>query len=147
MKQKFTLKIADMSIDVVTEESAEYVNNIVSALDRKIREITLNSRHCSKHEAALICALDLCSDKLQLTSANKDLEAKVTELEAKVSALEAKNAKLEAKNAKLREETKPEETANPAEEVPAQPTEPADKKGKSKSKVGSMFDLLTFTDI
>ena len=43
MKQKYTLSIADMHVNVVTEASRETVDKIVGMLDRKMREITLNS--------------------------------------------------------------------------------------------------------
>ena len=43
MKQKYTLLIADMEINVVTDEPQESVEYIVGILDRKIREIILKN--------------------------------------------------------------------------------------------------------
>ena len=51
MKQKYTLSIADMHVNVVTEASRETVDKIVGMLDRKMREITLNSKNAAKTTA------------------------------------------------------------------------------------------------
>ncbi len=65
MKQKHSLNIADLQINVVTEAPAEDVEKISGMLDRKMREIYLASR-CPKTEAALLCALDFCAERLAL---------------------------------------------------------------------------------
>lgn len=65
MKQKYVLNIADLQINVVTSAPAEDVEKISGMLDRKMREIYLASR-CPKTEAALLCALDFCADRLML---------------------------------------------------------------------------------
>jgi cell division protein ZapA (FtsZ GTPase activity inhibitor) len=194
MKQKYTLSIADMEINVITDEPHETVEYIVGILDRKMREIALKSKRCTKNEAALLCALDLCADKIrakeqaenledQLDDANdkiKRLEEKMDYVQKSLDRLEKERARLEVENGKLRailddaragktvtaatvaaatvQDTDDSDdsapiaekpvgdvyaTEAPAEEKPA----PAQKKKTNKSRVGSMFDLLTFTDI
>ena len=161
MKQKYTLSIADMQLNVVTEESRESVDKLVGILDRKMREIVLKSKKCPKNEAALLCALEFCADKIKL---KEELEERDNSLQ------DAKNelAKLESENAKLREElavakatkasvAEPTPKAPVAEPATAEdpvvqaivdaPEEKAASKKKSRNKVGSMFDLLTFSDI
>ena len=176
MKQKYTLSIADMQINVVTEEPRESVDRLVGILDRKMREITLKSKKCPKNEAALLCALEFCADKISMKEELEDLEDRVEAAGKEISAAEKKIAKLETENAKLRAElaemkakkettvekapvvaaTPVVETAPVVEEAPvAEPaTEEApaekpavSKKKQSRNKVGSMFDLLTFSDI
>ena len=66
MKQKYTLTIADMQINVVTDAPESSIEHIVGILDRKVRDILLKSKRCSRNEAALLCALDFCADKIQL---------------------------------------------------------------------------------
>ena len=58
MKQKYTITIADVEMNVITDESPEAVEALVGLVDRKMREITGASRQCPKSEAALLCALD-----------------------------------------------------------------------------------------
>ena len=84
MKQRYTLTIADMELNVVSDESPEAVESLVGSVDRKMREILTSSRRCTKSEAALLCALDYCSDKVQALRKVKQIEA---QLDAKTSAL------------------------------------------------------------
>ena len=44
MKQKYTITVADVEMNVISEESAEAVEALVGIVDRKIREICEASR-------------------------------------------------------------------------------------------------------
>ncbi len=88
MKQRYTITVADFPMNVVTEESPEAVEALVGVLDRRIREIYLKSNRCSKTEAALLCALDYCSDKLKAQRKVKRLEELNAEYEMRISELE-----------------------------------------------------------
>ena len=171
MKQKYTLSIADVELNVTVDESPETVEYIVGVIDRKMREILLKSKYCPKTTAALLCALDLCADKVKAKEEIEALRDELAALEERVRKEEEKNrraegltvalekdkARLEIENMKLRaaiEEAQktgniPEIKAD-EESVAAEPVqeekEPV-KKAQSKSRVGSMFDLLTFSDI
>ena len=94
MKQKYTITIADVEMNVISDESAEAVEALVGIVDRKMREISMMSRRCSKSEAALLCALDYCSDKIKAQRKLKALESKLTLTEAAVEDLEAENEAL-----------------------------------------------------
>ncbi len=94
MKQKYTITIANIEMNVVTDESPEAVEALVGIVDRKMREIALMSRNCSKAEAALLCALDYCSDKVKAQRKLKALESKIAMTEAAVDELEAENEQL-----------------------------------------------------
>ncbi len=180
MKQKYTLSIADTELNVVVDEAPETVEYIVGVIDRKMREILLKSKYCPKTQAAILCALDLCADKVK---ARQEIDVLKEELEALDEALKAAEAKhdrtqklnisiekekarLEIENMKLRaiiEDAKREGRAptedisdlnitlpEALEQAPAEIANeaPAPQKPKSqKSRVGSMFDLLTFSDI
>ena len=177
MKQKYTLLIADMEINVVTDQPQESVEYIVGILDRKMREIILKSKRCSKNEAALLCALDFCAEKIQIKERTEelenllgdtredmaDMEEKIGMLKKNLERVEKENARLEAENDRLRAimESKtgtpvmapaaaPAPVVVPVAEEQAAPAEEKVeevKKNKVKNRVGSMFDLLTFSDI
>ena len=188
MKQKYTLNIAEMEINVITDESHESVERIVGIIDRKMREIALKSKKCTKNEAAVLCALDLCADKLALKQQLDEIEDTLEERNEKFEhlceklelvqknseRLERERTRLENENARLREmlddiragksaysapiaeeprSEEPEVVADViaeavAEAVPEAEVKPAvKKKNPAKSRVGSMFDLLTFSDI
>ena len=180
MKQKYTLSIADMEINVVTDEPQESVERILGILDRKIRDISLKSRRCSKNEAALLCALDFCADKMATKAQLDEAEEKLEDLNDKYEhlsekfelvkkngeRLERERTRLENENAKLRailddvragkalavedipaRVTEEEEAAEAETEEKVEKPAPAKKKPANKTRVGTMFDLLTFSDI
>ena len=94
MKQKYTITVADIEMNVVSDESAEAVEALVGIVDRKMREIAMMSKRVSKSEAALLCALDYCSDKIKAQRRLKALESKLTLTEAALEDLEAENEAL-----------------------------------------------------
>lgn len=101
MKQKYTITIADVALNVVCEESPEAVESLVGIVDRHMREITSKSSRCSKTEAALLCALDYCADKIKSQKKLKKLESLVAVQSVEIEELNAEIATLKAKLASL----------------------------------------------
>ena len=98
MHQKYTLTISDIEINVISDESPA----LVSIVDRKMREISSKSRNCSKAEAAILCSLDYCSDKIRAQRKIKAVEAKLALTEATVDELIEENEKLKNELAALK---------------------------------------------
>ena len=94
MKQRYKITIADIPMNVVSDESPEAVEALVGVIDRHLREIYLKSNRCSKTEAALLCALDYCSDKLKAQRKVKRLESLNAEYEIRIRELEEEIEKL-----------------------------------------------------
>ena len=97
MKQKYTITIADVSLNVICEESPEAVESLVGIVDRQMREINTKSSRCSKTEAALLCALDYCADKVKMQRKAKKLEALVAQQSIEIEELNAEIAALKTK--------------------------------------------------
>ncbi|PWM27263.1 MAG: hypothetical protein DBX36_03425 [Oscillospiraceae bacterium] len=65
MKQKYTVTVAGMTVNLVSDEQEEYVNGLVRLLDQRINEMVVSSKHCSKNEALLFCTIDYFDDKIK----------------------------------------------------------------------------------
>ena len=94
MKQRYTIRVADIEMNVITEESGEAVEALVGIVDRKMREIEGASKRCSKSEAALLCALDYCSERIKAQRKIKALESRLALAETTIEELEAENEEL-----------------------------------------------------
>lgn len=136
MKQRYTLTIADMEINVISEESPESVESLVGNVDRKIREILVSSRRCSRGEAALLCALEYCSDKSKALRRVKQHEMTIYEKDSEIDRLRKEIERLHADKDRLQMEldtmresllaaktTQAEERIAAVEEEPVAPAE------------------------
>ena len=94
MRQKYTITLADMQMNVISDESPEAVEALVGLVDRKMREICNASKRCSKSEAALLCALDYCAERIKTQRKLKALEAKLAMTENTLEELIAENEEL-----------------------------------------------------
>ena len=74
MKQKYAITVADMELSIISDASPDEVENIVGILDRRMREINLKSPRCTKNEAAILCALSYCSERIAMQEAFKKVE-------------------------------------------------------------------------
>ena len=164
MKQKYSLVIADIQLSVVTDAPQAEVEKVVGILDRRMREINLKSRRCSKNEAALLCALECCAERLTLQDKAAELEARnekyaivLEAFKAQVEDLKGQVERLTEENALLRSllgsgapvpPPTPSEflsqvaEAGMSDDAPDGVSDDAD-----RSRVGTMFDQLTFEDV
>ena len=199
MKQKYSITVADMELSIISDASPDEVENIVGMLDRRMRDINLKSPRCTKNEAAVLCALSYCSERIAMQEAFKKVEKDAfrfagenEKLKKTIEGLEEELDNLRKDAAVMRSildratltatvpqpEVKKEapapakkqpveevaqlsafDTVPVKEDVAEQPTAPVpaateeaapQKKGAkqaNKNRVGTMFDLLTFSDV
>lgn len=74
MKQKFSVTVADVSMNIVCEETQETIDTAVSQLNEQLQAISAASRTCTRTEAALLAALDHVTRCLHLEDRVKELE-------------------------------------------------------------------------
>ncbi len=103
-KKKYSLSIADMQINIISDAAPEEIDQLVGILDRKMREINLKSRSCSKNEAALLCALEFCAGNLDMKSRIAELEEREGKYAAVLEGFKGKTARLEEEAEDLRRE-------------------------------------------
>ena len=198
MKQKYTITVADMELNIISDAAPDEVENIVGILDRRMRDINLKSPRCTKNEAAILCALAYCSERISMqetfkklekdafrfANENEKLKKTIEDLQEELDTVRQDAAVMRSildraaisvtpdpadlvgeKKYTPRPAAKPAETKAPemeqisafdrpyAEEpavtAPAaeEPEQPKPQKTPGKSRVGSMFDLLTFSDV
>ena len=100
-KTRYSLSIADMQINVISDAAPEEIDRLVGILDRKMRDIHLKSYRCTKNQAALLCALEYCSEKLELQDRNAELEELAQQDAATIEDKDQRIAELEAELAKV----------------------------------------------
>lgn len=103
-KKRYSLSIADMQINIISDAAPAEIDQLVGILDRKMREINLKSRACSKNEAALLCALEFCAGNLSMKDRIAELEEREGKYAAVLEGFKGKTAKLEEDVDELRRE-------------------------------------------
>ncbi len=114
-KQRYNLEIAGIQLSILSDESEEFVTELVAKLDEEITNLTVHNKRCAKIDAAILIALDALGEK--------------TKLEQKLKNLEAQVALYEANLRRQRAESAPEEKA---EAAPAEPIAGDTVEGKPK---------------
>lgn len=177
MKQKYAITVADMELSIISDASPDEVENIVGMLDRRMRDINLKSPRCTKNEAAILCALSYCSERIAMQEAFKKVEKDSFRFAAENEKLKKKVEEMQAEMDELRKDADVMRSildraaqANAAPKAAKAPATPAEGEGSQitiesveqpaaqepeaepakpayKSRVGTMFDLLTFSDI
>ncbi len=103
---KYTINIADIDINVLTDESPEMVDTLVGIIDRRIREIIQKSPRCSKSEAAILCALDYCAERIKSDNKTREMERDFVKISKELESLKAECNALQADADNLRRENK-----------------------------------------
>ena len=103
MKQKFSITVADVPMNIVCEESRETVDAAVAALNAQIASLTSDkSRFCTRTEAALLAGLDYCTRVVHLEARIKELEEYLRRADPNGNTMEA--TMLRGENETLRAE-------------------------------------------
>ncbi|MBO5327311.1 MAG: cell division protein ZapA [Clostridia bacterium] len=75
MRQKFSITVADVPMNVVCDEAKEVVDAAIATLDGQIRALTADkAHHCTKTEAALLAGLDHATQCIHLREKVAELE-------------------------------------------------------------------------
>ena len=77
-KRRVELNIAGITMSLVTDEPDTFVENVAHRLDESMTELLSHSMKRSQLEAAMLCALDFCGDKLNSEKRVRNLEAQIS---------------------------------------------------------------------
>ncbi len=89
MKQSYTVRIAGIELNLVSDEAEDYVNGLVHLIDQRVNEMMESGRNISRTEAILFCTIDFfdtnCKNALRIERM-RDHIAKQEETIAKLTA-------------------------------------------------------------
>ena len=80
MKEKLTLVVSGIKIDIVTEDDPEYVKGLGRLLEKRVSDLVISSANRQKNEALLLCALDYLYERNRLKVENEQLKAELAKL-------------------------------------------------------------------
>jgi cell division protein ZapA (FtsZ GTPase activity inhibitor) len=98
-KKRISLDIAGVSLNIVTDESEEFVQKIAETLSNRINRMRSSSFQISVLDAALLCAIENVSERLTA-------EKQIRSLQAQLNLCEMNIRNLRDENNTLREEAK-----------------------------------------
>jgi cell division protein ZapA (FtsZ GTPase activity inhibitor) len=76
MKEKFDITIAGTEMTVLSEDTEEYVKRLAHILDRRVTDLVIVKKSCTKVEALALCALDYLDMAMKLKAELEDLKGK-----------------------------------------------------------------------
>jgi cell division protein ZapA (FtsZ GTPase activity inhibitor) len=103
---KYTITIADIDLNISTEESPEMVDRLVGMLDRRIRDLLARMPRLSKSEATILCAVDYCAQYIKTEDKTHEIEHDFVKLSKENDMLREENARLQANTEDLRRENR-----------------------------------------
>ncbi|MBR5314892.1 MAG: cell division protein ZapA [Clostridia bacterium] len=80
MKEKLTLVVSGILIDIVTEDDPEYVRGLGRLLEKRVSDLVISSTTRQKNEALLLCALDYLDERNKLKAENEKLKEELAKL-------------------------------------------------------------------
>ncbi len=75
MRQKFSINVADVQMNIICDETQQTVDAAVKALNTQMQSLCSAGHSCTRTEAALLVALDSITKGLHLEERIKELEA------------------------------------------------------------------------
>ncbi len=94
MKQRFTIEVAGSTLNLLSEESEEYVVGLAKIVSRKINDMVMSSKRCTKLEAAIMASLDYLDDKMKTAVKVDDLQGQIMNYASEATKLRRENAEL-----------------------------------------------------
>ena len=79
MKERYEISVAGTEMVLLSEDNEEYVRRVAQLLHRRVTDMVLVKKSCTKIEALTLCALDYLDASLKMKA---EVEALKTELDA-----------------------------------------------------------------
>ena len=132
-KRKIEVEISGLKMSLVTDETESFVDSVVRRVNDSMNSLLQSSRNRTRLDAALLCALDFCSDKLTAEKRVRNLEAQISLYDVNLRKARAENAELKAALEEKKNGKKGEDQIK-IEEPAAAPAEEPKKEEKAESR-------------
>ena len=96
IKRKVDVNIAGITMSLITDESDEFVNTVVSRMDDRMKALLQNVKR-SQLDAAMLCAIAFCGDKITAEKRVRNLETQVSLYDVNMRRLKEEVAELKAR--------------------------------------------------
>ncbi len=77
-KRKITVDIAGLTLTLITDECDSFVDAVVAMVNERMASASHTIRSSSRMDAALLCAIDACGEKLRAEKRIRNLEAQIS---------------------------------------------------------------------
>lgn len=77
IKRKVDVNIAGITMSLITDESDDFVNTVVERMDDRMKALLHNVKR-SQLDAAMLCAIAFCGDKITAEKRVRNLETQVS---------------------------------------------------------------------
>lgn len=94
MKEKYTVDIGGIEMNILSDESEEYVRGLARLIDQKVNKMVVSNKRCSTTEAAFVCCLEYLDDKLKTALAMETLQKQRDSYIREIEALRRENLAL-----------------------------------------------------
>lgn len=96
IKRKVEFTVAGITMSLITDESDTFVNAVVKRMDDKMSAL-LHDMKRSRLDAAMLCAIAFCGDKITAEKRVRNLEAQVSLYDVNMRRLKEEIAELKAR--------------------------------------------------
>lgn len=86
-KNKVKVKIANMELILLAEETPSYTLSVAEEVDKKINELLEKNPQISVSAAAVLVALEYCDEAKKAKQSSDNLRAKISEYSEEISRL------------------------------------------------------------
>ena len=83
-KKRYNIQIAGIQFTVLSDEPEDFVLSTVDMLDRRVSDLFVHNKRCSKLDAAILCALDEMSERRKAEKKIRNLETQISLYEARM---------------------------------------------------------------
>lgn len=113
MKQEVKVKIFNKEYRLLTDETAEYTNELAAALNHRLEDLLKGKSTLSAQDGAALIALEACDDLYKTRSNLENIRSQIkvyfddaTKAKARAEAAEKENAQLKERVEQLQKELK-----------------------------------------